>query len=103
SSLMIADAVPGAVRRALADEALCGMYHLSAGGRTTWYEFACALLRASGTAADVTPIASNDYKAPARRPRNSLLDNSRVAGRLDIRLPSWDEGMLQVLQRLDAA
>lgn len=103
SSLMLADAVPDAVRRALADQALCGIYHLSAAGRTTWYEFARALLQASGTVASVTPIASKDYMAPARRPRNSLLDNSRIVGKLDIRLPSWDEGMLQVLQRLDAA
>jgi dTDP-4-dehydrorhamnose reductase len=103
SSLMIAHAVPEAIRRALADEALCGLYHLSAAGNTSWHGFACALLRASGTAANVTPIASKDYNAPARRPRNSLLDNARIASRMQIRLPSWHEGMLQVLERLDGA
>ena len=103
SSLMLADAVPGAIRRAAADEALCGTYHLSAAGRITWYGFAWALLQASGIAAQVVPISSQDYGAAARRPRNSLLDNSKIAGKLGIRLPPWDDGMLQVLQRLKAS
>jgi len=103
SSLMLADAVPGAIRRAVADEALCGTYHLSAAGRITWYGFAWALLQASGIAAQIVPISSKDYEAPARRPRNSLLDNSKIAGKLGIRLPPWDDGMLQVLQRLKAS
>lgn len=102
SSLMIADAVPGAIRRAMADENLCGTYHLSAAGRVTWYGFAWALLQASGIPAQVAPISSKAYNAAARRPRNSLLDNAKIAARLGIRLPPWHDGMLQVLQRLRA-
>jgi dTDP-4-dehydrorhamnose reductase len=103
SSLMIADALPHAVRRAAATESLCGTYHLSAAGRTTWHGFASALLQASGIDLEVVPIASKDYNAPARRPRNSLLDNSKIAGVMDIHLPPWQDGMAEVLQRLKRA
>ena len=103
SSLMIADALPQAVRRAAATESLCGTYHLSAAGRTTWHGFASALLKASGIDLEVVPIASKDYNAPARRPRNSLLDNAKIAGAMDIHLPPWRHGMAAVLQRLRQA
>jgi dTDP-4-dehydrorhamnose reductase len=99
---MIAEAMPQALLRAAGDEALCGTYHLSAAGSTTWHGFAEALLRASGTDITILPISSDEYKAPALRPRNSLLDNSKIAGRLDIRLPPWEQGMAQILQRLGA-
>ena len=102
SSLMIGDAVPKAVRAALSDQALCGTYHLTAAGSTTWYGFADALLRASGMEPRLVAITGSEYNAPARRPRNSVLDNARIAGALDIRLPSWKEGMHEVLRRLRA-
>lgn len=93
SSRMIARATAQAVA-ALGERG--GLYHMSASGRTSWYGFACAIFRAAGVHAEVTAIPSSDYSTPARRPRNSLLDNGRLAAQ-GIRLPSWEAGLEELL------
>ena len=93
-SRMIAKAVPGAISRILGDESLAGLYHMSAAGSTTWCRFAGAIV---GT--KVTAISSSEYRAAARRPKNSVLDNSKLNTRLGIRLPSWEEGLKETLKR----
>ena len=50
-----------------------GLYHLSAQGSTTWYEFARAILGDDEGNARVKAIPSAEYPTPARRPRNSAL------------------------------
>jgi dTDP-4-dehydrorhamnose reductase len=73
-----------------------GLYHMSAVGSTTWYGFAQAIFREAGVTAHVTPIASRDYPSAARRPRNCVLDNARLAGQ-GIQLPSWESGLRDVV------
>jgi dTDP-4-dehydrorhamnose reductase len=73
-----------------------GVYHLAAGGATTWHGLAEAVLaadpaRAEQRARRVVPIATADYPTPARRPANSRLDSSRAAARLGVRIPDWRE------------
>jgi dTDP-4-dehydrorhamnose reductase len=102
SNLIVAAAVPDAIRRTMADESLSGIYHLTAGGKTTWYHFARAIFEASGTGVSVEPVTSSEYEAPARRPMNSVLDNSKLARRLDLRLPPWEEALKPVLSALNS-
>jgi dTDP-4-dehydrorhamnose reductase len=100
SSLAIANAVPSAISRAVGDPSLDGIYHLSAGESTTWCGFACAIVEASGMRVPVHAITSGEFAAAARRPRNSLLNNAKIARQLGIRLPSWRTGMAEVLAAL---
>jgi dTDP-4-dehydrorhamnose reductase len=93
SSRMIARAAAAALAK-LRDQS--GLYHMTAVGSTTWHGFACAIFEQAGLDVELTPIASSAYPTPARRPRNSVLDNGRLAGH-GIRLPSWDEGLRDVL------
>jgi dTDP-4-dehydrorhamnose reductase len=72
-------------RADLADRA--GLYHLSAQGAATWYEFARAIL--ADTSVRVTPIATTDYPTPARRPAYGVLDSSRFARTFGLALPDW--------------
>lgn len=95
SSDTIATATTEALKRSVGQ----GLYHMTAGGSTTWYEFARAIFREEGIAAQVTPIATSDYPTPARRPRNSVLDNALLA-KSGIRLPSWEAGLRDVLGTL---
>ncbi len=70
-----------------------GLYHLSAQGSTTWYEFARAILGNDEGHARVKAIPSAEYPTPARRPRNSALDSSRIQRQLGIALPDWRVGL----------
>ncbi len=66
-----ADVAEGAV--ALARGGCYGLYHVVSAGSCSWYEFARAIFELAGVRADVTPITSAEYGAPARRPGYSVL------------------------------
>src|SRR5581483_2998391 len=44
-----------------------GLYHCTAAGETSWYDFACAIFELSGLTVDVSPTTAATYAAPARR------------------------------------
>jgi len=79
-----------------------GLYHMSAGGRTSWHGFACAVLREFGLADPVAAIAAAEYPTPAKRPANSLLDTGRLAASFGIRMPSWEAGLREAVAALNA-
>lgn len=55
-----------------------GLFHMTNEGSCTWYEFARAIFELSGVEADLTPTTSEIYKAPAIRPKYSVLENERL-------------------------
>jgi dTDP-4-dehydrorhamnose reductase len=73
-----------------------GLYHLSAAGRTSWCGFARAILARAGIATPVVAIRTEDYPAPAKRPRNSRLDCSRLRADFGVALAPWEEGLAEV-------
>ncbi len=85
-----------------------GLYHLVAGGCTTWHEYAQTVVRAAMaagkplklTADDVLPIATADYPLPAPRPSNSRLDTSHLRNTFGLLLPDWQSGLDHVLQQI---
>ncbi|MGE5667279.1 MAG: dTDP-4-dehydrorhamnose reductase [Betaproteobacteria bacterium] len=74
-----------------------GLYHLSAQGATTWYEFAQAIV---GNVAHprITPITTAEYPTPARRPAYAVLDTRRFAAAFGFALPHWREHLNICLQ-----
>ncbi len=70
-----------------------GVFHMTAGGETSWCGFAREILAASarlgGPSVPVEPITTADYPTPARRPKNSRLDCTRIAETYGVRLPHW--------------
>jgi dTDP-4-dehydrorhamnose reductase len=72
-----------------------GLHHMSAGGRTSWYEFAVDIMRSTGTDCRVVPISSEDFGAPALRPRYSVLATQRDDA---IHLPNWQVGLAAYLR-----
>lgn len=70
-----------------------GLYHLSGGGSTSWFEFARAIF-AGADRPRLVPITSEEYPTAARRPRRSVLSSTRFGAVFDVSLPPWGE-MLQ--------
>jgi dTDP-4-dehydrorhamnose reductase len=85
--------------------AVTGAFNLSTAGETTWAGFAQQILEEYEALAEwpadtgewgppllakrVVPIASAEYPTPARRPRNSVLSNEKLAATFGVRLPDW--------------
>jgi dTDP-4-dehydrorhamnose reductase len=57
-----------------------GLYHLSAAGECTWYEFAKAILEFAGLDPQITPCDSSAFPQKAQRPDYSVLDNAHYRG-----------------------
>lgn len=68
-----------------------GTYHASSQGFCSWYEFAQEIIKVSGMKLEIMSCITEDYPTPARRPKNSVLDNwmLRCQG-LDF-MPDWKQ------------
>ena len=114
SACTIADALCAIVARSPADVNSClaasgGLVHLACGGETDWHGFAAAIvegLRARGIpllVERIVPIASEEYPTRARRPRNSRLQQARLAEVFGIALPPWRSALAPELDLLARA
>ncbi len=81
-----------------------GIYHAAGLGTTTWCDLAGEVFRRSaalgGPVAEVDAIASADYPTPAQRPANSQLDCTKLERTFQIRLPAWQDGVAECVERL---
>ena len=72
-----------------------GIYHLSAGGSTSWHGFAEAIFAAIADPGRivkrVTPIATADFPTPAKRPAFSVLSNQKIELAMNLRVPDWQQ------------
>ena len=71
-----------------------GLYHLSSGGSTTWYEFARAIV-GDVPLPRVVPIATADYPLPARRPAYGVLGTAKFERTFGFALPSWRDALAE--------
>jgi dTDP-4-dehydrorhamnose reductase len=80
---------------ALAGTEAFGTYHATCQGETTWYDFACLILKAAGITVRIAPCTTAEFPRPAPRPANSVLENRllQVAG-LDL-MPTWQAAYQQ--------
>jgi dTDP-4-dehydrorhamnose reductase len=85
-----------------------GMYHVAAGGETSWHGYAQFVIGealAAGktlkaTVDAIAPLATEQYPTPARRPLNSRLDTTLFRTTFGLRLPPWQEGVAHVLRQI---
>lgn len=82
-----------------------GLYHLTAAGETSWYDFARSILaldlaKESQRMKRVVPVSAVEYPTRARRPQNSRLDCSRLCNAFDISLPHWEKSLREVMQEI---
>jgi dTDP-4-dehydrorhamnose reductase len=94
---LLADVTAHVLRTVQTRPDLAGLYHLAAGGETSWHGFACHVLehaRALGQSLKAGPdnvlaIGTSDYPTPAQRPANSRLDTSRLQAAFGLHLQDW--------------
>lgn len=96
----IANAIVSIVVAIRSKKGAWGTFHFTSAERTSWYGFARAILAASGRPAKLVPITTAEYKTPARRPLNSVLDCGRILRDYGIPQPLWQESLARVLTEL---
>jgi dTDP-4-dehydrorhamnose reductase len=94
-----------------------GLFHMTAGGVTTWFGFTQAILEharkidagtpwfaaATGgrplTVRSVVPIPAVEYPTPARRPGYSVLSNAKLDRVFSVRLPDWQTQLASIFAK----
>jgi dTDP-4-dehydrorhamnose reductase len=66
-----------------------GIYHYSNEGEISWYDFAVAIRDFRSFDCQVKPIPTSAYPTPARRPKYSLLDKSKIKSVFGTEVPDW--------------
>jgi dTDP-4-dehydrorhamnose reductase len=76
----------------------CGLYHMTSGGKCSWYEFAREIFRLAGLNPLLTPVTSAEFGARARRPFYSVLEHQALkeAGIADFR--PWQEALADYMR-----
>lgn len=103
---LLADVTAHAIRQALNNPALCGLYHLVASGETSWFDYAQFVFEQARKAgrelkvSEVLPIPTTEYPTPAQRPLNSRLDTSKLQQAFGLTLPHWQKGVARMLTEI---
>ncbi len=90
-----------------------GVYHFTNTGSTSWHGFSCEIVNQYNQLAaihnwpalktnikNIIAITTADYPTPAVRPANSRLDNTKLKKIFNVELPSWQQGLQQVMQAM---
>ena len=96
----LADACLAAGAGLLQDASLSGIYHVSGAPDVSWADFAREIFAQAGLSCTVEDIPSSAYPTPARRPKNSRLDNSGFEHAFGRPRPDWRIGLKDILHDL---
>lgn len=102
---LIADVTAHAIRHAVVQPEVSGLYHLVAKGETSWYDYARLVLQ---FAADqeiglkvmpsaIGAIPTTAYPTPAKRPHNSRLSIDKLERTFALSMPIWQQGVIRML------
>ncbi len=94
---LIADVSAIAIRSALQQPDLSGVYHLVAGGESTWHGYASHVVAQARLfkpdlnlkVNEIAPVPTSAFPTPAQRPRNSRLNTAKLQQAFGVVLPPW--------------
>ncbi|WP_278534277.1 dTDP-4-dehydrorhamnose reductase [Delftia acidovorans] len=105
---LIADVTAHAIRQLQRQPGDQGLYHLVAGGETTWHAYASHVIAKARELAPERPwkvqriaaVPTSAFPTPAQRPHNSRLNTYRLQQTFGLRLPHWQAGVDRMLQEI---
>lgn len=74
-----------------------GIYHYSNEGEASWYDFAVAIRDLKGLECRIKPVTTEQYPTPAKRPKYSLLDKTKIKETFGLKVPHWRESLKDML------
>ncbi|HSD14303.1 MAG TPA: dTDP-4-dehydrorhamnose reductase [Flavobacterium sp.] len=70
-----------------------GIYNFSNEGQCSWYDFAQKIFEVNKIAITVNPIPTSGFPTPARRPKYSVLDKTKIKRTFEIDIKKWEEAL----------
>lgn len=103
SAALLADCSAHALRQAMNNPKLAGLYHLVASGQTTWHDYATFVIEHAQAMGKellvnkIKPITTSEYPTAAERPLNSRLNTNKFCNSFQLVLPEWQNGVIRML------
>ena len=102
---LLADVTALAIMQLSASQNNAGIYHLSAAGETTWFEYANYVIAQANNgltatklvAKTINPVLTSAFPTAAKRPHNSRLNTAKVRHVFGLTLPHWQAGVKRML------
>ena len=107
SAEFIAETTALAIKK-IPDRIPKGIYHLTPRGKTSWWglaKYIVTLAQEHGASLNVSPknilpVDSKFFPLPAKRPKNSLLDSTKLSKVLQIPFPMWQHHAYMAIMEL---
>ncbi len=77
------------------------IYHYSNEGSCSWYDFAQAIFEITGIGCKVTPVSTEAYPTPAKRPAYSVLNKDKIKQEYSLDIPYWRDALKVCLGLID--
>lgn len=78
------------------------IYHFSNEGAISWYDFAKAIFEESGDKISVSPIESDKYPSPTKRPAYSVLSKEKIK-EAGVTVPYWKDSLKECIRLLKSS
>ena len=70
-----------------------GIYNFSNEGQCSWFDFAKKIFEINEITIDLQPIPTSSFPTPAKRPKYSVLDKSKIKSTFGIEIKKWEESL----------
>ncbi len=105
---LIADVTAHAIRAAMQTPELSGLYHLVAGGETSWHGYASHAIACARAlrpelpwkVGEIAPVPTSAFPTLAKRPLNSRLNTHKLQQAFGLTLPHWQIGVDRLLTEI---
>lgn len=75
-----------------------GIYNATNTGYTTWYEFTQTIFELKNVKCKVIPVTSEEFKSPAKRPKNSQMSKDKLL-KNGIVIPTYEDALKRYLSK----
>ena len=75
-----------------------GIYHYSNEGQASWYDFAVKIMEFAEIDCQVNPIPDTEYPTPAKRPKYSVMDKSKIKKDFNLEIPQWEVSLKKCIE-----
>jgi dTDP-4-dehydrorhamnose reductase len=79
-----------------------GIYNFSNEGVISWLDFADEIKRLIHSSCIVNPLTTEQFPTPAKRPKYSVLDKTKIQETYSIQLKDWKQSLKECINKLNA-
>lgn len=77
------------------------VYHYSSVGKVSWHDFAKEIFKISEVACKVSPITTEQYPTPAKRPKNSLMNKDKIIEKFEVEILDWKKSLEACIKKIE--